>query len=420
MWFSAISLALAAPLPVAHTDRVLDDLVAGRVPVRVYFPVDGTGTPDRGSGPFPLAVLLHGWLGAAWMYDGVCERLASEGFVVVSLDTETGLVLDMERFADDAVAALHGLDAASATPGDPLEGMVADEAWTALGHSMGGATLFHLLGLEPRVRTAVAFMPYEGYPAYHRELAAFDGSLLLLSGTSDTTAPVALQQGWFADVDAAARALWVTTPDMGHQAVLDLSFDEDPMPDDTQRELVTGWAVDFVVAEHRGDEDRWYHLVGPGTEAVDARLASRSAAPVLWARPDGGGAELGLAGRPGDVATVSVNGAVAAELALTDGTGRARIAVPADGVIAISAVLATPDGAVSTREVGWGAPAGDPPTGDGGEADPPAPGVATDGSPDEPAGDAVPARGCSTTGRSGTAAVLGLGSILFRRRRARR
>jgi dienelactone hydrolase len=342
-WIAAS--AGAGPLAVGWADDEFDG-----VPARVFYPAeeDGEGaTPDLGAGPYPLAGFLHGWLGSAWMYDEVCIELASWGYVVASLDTQTGLFLEMDSYADEAAAMMRGVDARS-REGDPLlGGLVSDADWVAVGHSMGGGTLPHLLALEPRIRTAVQYMPYEGYPEYYDELSGWDGSLLILSGTHDTTAPPVLQDEWFASAGSAARLLLVRLTDVGHKAVTDLTFGEDPIPDDLQREVVITLGTTFVRAEHGGDEDLWAELTGAAQGGIDATAASDGNAPVLWATPVDGEVEVGVASRLGTEVALAFgpsadptgwDGGDAASLSLPDGIGSGRVPLPAvDGDLWVAA-----------------------------------------------------------------------------------
>jgi dienelactone hydrolase len=421
MWWIAAAFAGTGPHEVVVVDRAFDDPVARRVDTRIY-------RPDA-PGAYPLAVFLHGWLGAAWMYDDVCDELASWGYVVVSLDTETGLVLDMEAFADDAVAALHAVDAASADPADVLAGTVSAEPWTILGHSMGGATLHRVLGLEPRLDVAVAFMPYVGPPAYHRALAEWTGSYLLLSGTADTTAPVALQQEWFADVAATRRSLWTTVDDMGHQGITDLNFEEDPLPDAVQHEVLIRWSAAFVRAERTGDEDLWEELVGAGADGVTAVHEARSAAPVLVGDFD----DLAVVGHAGAEARLWVGGAPGADGVVADrrpldtwplGEGVARGAPPAvEPGDWVQVEVDGPRGAAWTRALPLGGAAPPDPT----DPEPPGddepdplpdedpPGDAPT-APDPAAGDAA-GSGCATAPAPAWLALVALAALAARRPR---
>jgi dienelactone hydrolase len=416
-----VPAALAAgPHPVGWSDRSFDDPIAGRVATRVYYPALQAGegvAADRAAGPFPLAVFLHGWLGQAWMYDGVCEELASHGFVVTSLDTETGLVLDMRAYADDAVAALHEVEARSADAADPLAGLVDGGEWTALGHSMGGGTLGLVLGLEPRVRTAVAFMPYEGLADAYDGMRAFDGSLLVLSGTADTTAPPRMQQDWIGAADSTARGLLVELDGFGHSGVTDLSWDEDPVPDEVQHELQVALAMSFVLAEHGGDEALWADLL-TDPDGIGVRRWSRSLDPVLWATLDGDRIALGVVGPDASAAEITVGTGPAEEglldavsvatLDLPSGVAVTTIDVPADHAGDLWVTARTDDGAW-TRAIPL-VTGSEPPQTTGVEPGP------TPG--DEPAVAAAPtlSGGCATV-PGATVLWAWIGGLLARRRR---
>ena len=227
---SGLSLAVEpGPYEVASEDIVFTDANAGRVWATVHYPASG-GAPDLSGGPYPLAAFLHGYLGSAWMYQGACDHLASLGFVVVNMDTQTGLYLDYDDYARQTRAALRWVDAASDKPDNALAGLVSDAPWTAMGHSMGGGTLARLTELEPRIRTLVGFMPYSSDdPRDYSTFAAFDGSALYLTGTEDDTATPALVADWFARMDATSQGLYMVLPGLGHQAICDLDFDEERM-----------------------------------------------------------------------------------------------------------------------------------------------------------------------------------------------
>lgn len=422
-WFTVVASAATGPFAVGWQDREFDDPVAGTVRIRVYYPAlaEGEAIPgDVASGPFPLAAFMHGWLGSAWMYDGVCNDLASWGYVVASLDTETGLILDMDDFADDAVAMLHAVESRSAVPSDLLAGLVSDDDWTALGHSMGGATLGKLLGLEPKIRTAVAFMPYEGDPAYYDAVRGYDGSLLVLSGTNDTTAPPALQQEWMEAADTTARSLLIQIADMGHQAVTDLSFDDDPMPDDLQLEIVSALATTFVRAEQRGEEALWIDLVGPAAPEIERTLWSRSHDPALWATLADDRVSLGVAGLSASTGEVILgsdealtDGISVGTLDLALGVAELTVDVPASmsGDLWVGVRTDGADGEVWTRSVGLVVGSEPDPEDPGTPGEPPDEDEGEDGSPDDAGSDD---RGCSTAPGVGLPWLL---LLLLRRRR---
>ncbi|MFT4625886.1 MAG: dienelactone hydrolase [Myxococcota bacterium] len=299
----------AGPHPVGWVDITFDDPTfgAGRVDARVYYPADRDGegsAPDPTPGPFPLVGMLHGWLGAAWMYDDACIEVASHGYVVASLDTETGLVLDMDRFAADGVATLHHVEGTSVDPAGWLYGMLDGGAWAMLGHSMGGATMHEVIGRESRVETLVGFMPYEGDAGFYRNANVFPGSALYIAGSEDSTSVTPMVAAWFDASTVSERRMLIELEGAGHQAATDFSWGEESMPDDQQRDLVEHLAVAFLDAEVRGDEARWADLIGPGLPPVAHQSRAGAMVPALWATVDGaGGIEWGIAGPEGATAT---------------------------------------------------------------------------------------------------------------------
>jgi dienelactone hydrolase len=298
MWTMWVAAAMASgPHSVAFEDVSFVHPEQGAVQGRLYFP--GTaGTPDLSAGPYPLIAFQHGWLGQTWMYDEICEEVASHGFAVASINTETGLTLDMEVFARDTIALMEHVEEGSADPSAWLGGLVDGGDWTALGHSMGGGTLGLLVGLEPRITTIVGFMPYLGEPGYYEAMSRYDGSALFLAGTDDTTSPTEMVEDWFYAADGADRALFFDIQEVGHQAVTDFSTEDGRMDPGLQLSLMKHLTTAFVLSEVRGEEDRWADLVGPGAPPMEADQRSASHQPVLWAELDGNRLQVGVAGPP--------------------------------------------------------------------------------------------------------------------------
>lgn len=423
---SGVSLAIEpGPYEVASEDIVFNDDHAGRVWATVHYPASG-GAPDLSGGPYPLAAFLHGYLGSAWMYEGACDHLASLGFVVVNMDTQTGLYLDYDDYARQTRAALRWVDAASDRPEDSLAGLVSDAPWTAMGHSMGGGTLARLTELEPRIRTLVGFMPYSSDdPRDYGTLASFDGAALYLTGTEDDTATPALVADWFLRMDATARGLYMVLPGLGHQAICDLDFAEEPMSNDDQLDAVLGVAGAFLSAEVLGEAER----MGEVLRTSPALLRSNSLDPVVVAEPqDESTVSVALAATLGATATiyagsgpgetegmqgVGLAGAVEiGSLDLPDGVGTIEVTLPAtlEGAAWIQVVF-DEVGSAPVDVFGIGAPAGDAP------AEVAAPDGGTDDL-DSPAPEVIVATGaCGGCDQTGGAAWGLLAVLPFLQRR---
>jgi len=262
---------------------------------------------DPSAGPFPVIAFMHGYGGQAWMYDVACDAFASMGFVVVNLDTETGPFIDTDALAIDAHTALRWADDSSADADHWLAGMVSDDDWTAMGHSMGGIALARLVETEPRVKTIIGFNPYEPEADEPDAYAPFDGSALMLGGTDDTTATPAMVQAWFDALSAPKRALHLSMVGGGHGAIEDLDWGGDgAMDEDLQQESQIAFAEAFLESEVFGDDDGWRALVCDPMVALET-AQSNGTDPVTVARATADTeVELSLAGRLGATAVVYV------------------------------------------------------------------------------------------------------------------
>lgn len=128
--------------------------------VRIWYPADkakGTpvsadgpmlkdGPPDRSGAPYPLIVYSHGWTSASLEWAATKAHLASYGYVVASPqhhDTDPF----RHEFVDrplDIMLLMDGL--AAITEGD-LVGMIDTNNVGLMGLSLGGDTVFQMLGL---------------------------------------------------------------------------------------------------------------------------------------------------------------------------------------------------------------------------------------------------------------------------------
>jgi len=59
--------------------------------------------PNVADGPYPLVVVSHGYPGSRYLLAYLCENLASEGYVVVSIDHTDSIYLDVASFVSTVV-----------------------------------------------------------------------------------------------------------------------------------------------------------------------------------------------------------------------------------------------------------------------------------------------------------------------------
>ena len=313
------------PHPVGWQDVTFPDPSGGgTLDARLYYPAvaAGQGTAaDPSQGPFPLVALLHRYFGGASDYDQLSTHVASWGFFLASIDTQTGGTATMSQEAQDAADMLNWVAGESADPASPFAGMVAPGPWGALGHSMGGGALFYLIGDEPNVRVLVAMEPYRGaalggFAGATADLQAFTGDLCLIGGDVDVTAPPATHSyAYFTTAVAAQRNLHTTVAGLGHQGPTDNPPTTEPLPADEQHAVHRRLATGFLRAELKGEEHLYLELLGEGASAEPFTQESRSLDPAHWAAPSGlapATVVAGVAASPGDLTLVAASLAPAA------------------------------------------------------------------------------------------------------------
>jgi len=129
---------------------------------------------------------------------------------------------------------------------------------------MGGAQLTNTVGqaskqvtFDPRVVAAATYVPYFGqdqFPAFGRDNAGLEGvtlPTLAISGTADTTAPVAATEKGFAHMHATRQLVLLT----GVQHGFDPAFSDD----------IFTWSLTFLAGQLSGD---------PVARATSARMTS--------------------------------------------------------------------------------------------------------------------------------------------------
>ncbi|MDF1799180.1 MAG: hypothetical protein P1V81_08400 [Planctomycetota bacterium] len=271
------------------------------VTARLYYPAlsAGQGTaPDTSAGPFPLVGFLHGYFAFVDYYDDVCTHLASHGFFVASVATESGLFMSIPNEAKDARAMLTWTEA-QALPGGSFDGMVAQGAdWSAVGHSNGGAARSHLASAEPRIARLVLFEPNWLSPP---GVTSFAGPVMVVGATEDTITPTGSNAAtYFANLQASPRSSYVQVVGAGHNASLDFPFGATSLPHAEAHAMHRRLAAGFLLAEVKGELQQYELLVGAAAELEPLDPVVRATQPVLWVSSGAGHLGMGLAGRGDD------------------------------------------------------------------------------------------------------------------------
>ncbi len=225
-----------------------DETAAAAAPKSVYTFIPGVefasdvaaaDVPIDGSGPFPFVVYSHGSGGIRYQFSSFTELLASHGFVVASPDHAGNTAFDsflgtsassdenqVNRPTDVAFLISEFLAGESAETA-PFAGALDADRIGVVGHSAGGFTALASAsghaGVPPdaRVRAIIGMAPYSR-PLSDEELQSIDVPSMLLSGTKDTTTPIAqdTERPW--ELISGRPLYRVDLVDGGHQSFADV------------------------------------------------------------------------------------------------------------------------------------------------------------------------------------------------------
>lgn len=141
------------PFQIAEIDDVIASVPGGdsNVPVHCAHPTSGPS-----AGPYPIVVVGHGMQLPASQYYSYVRRLASFGYVALTVDFPASLFgVDNVKCAKDLLA---GIDWAKNEPGLNADGDTAGMT----GHSLGGKTALLAATLDARVKASIVLDPVDG------------------------------------------------------------------------------------------------------------------------------------------------------------------------------------------------------------------------------------------------------------------
>ena len=230
------------------------------------------------SARYPVIAFSHGFAGSPLSGDHlvVLSWLASYGYVVVAPFHGDPRITDLkiDDFGDAVTVLLHLSDAVAMQALRPLsvsaalDLVLAHPQWRdhvdasqigGFGASMGGETMMLLggaalttspglasspIGVDARVKAAVGYIPYFGQPllpSFGRDQSGLDGvtlPYLAISGTADTTAPLALTQQGIARLPGPRGLVALVGVDHG----FDVASASDTLT----------WSLTFLDAQVRG------------------------------------------------------------------------------------------------------------------------------------------------------------------------
>ncbi|MFM7309385.1 MAG: serine aminopeptidase domain-containing protein [Flavobacteriales bacterium] len=191
LWMAIFTLSLNllhAQYQVATYETTLADPARNNrsIPINVYYPSDTGGSfAACAAGGFPYVIIAHGFSMQPTNYVYLSEHLATHGYIVICLGTETGFLPSHENYGlDIAFLANHFIDVET-TAGTTLEGHVLAKC-AAIGHSMGGGATF-LAASQPDValNCVIGMAPAETTPSAITASSLVTIPVMVLSGTAD-------------------------------------------------------------------------------------------------------------------------------------------------------------------------------------------------------------------------------------------
>ncbi|MEV4019348.1 discoidin domain-containing protein [Nonomuraea angiospora] len=166
----------------------------------------GTITYPTASGAYPGIVLMPGYQGTQQNLSWLGPRLASWGFVVLNVDTNTLSDSPDQRGTQIRAAGTQLLNLGNAT-GNPISGKV-NGVLGAAGHSMGGGGTMVALRDDTRFRAGVPLAPYHQSGSF----AGVAKPTFFLTCASDVAAPGGTYARPWYDSMTQAEKLYIEVP----------------------------------------------------------------------------------------------------------------------------------------------------------------------------------------------------------------
>ena len=174
----SVSFLEASSGPYRTSTSRVSGLVSGFGGGTIHYP---TGT----SGTMAAIVVIPGFVSAESSIDWWGPKLASHGFVVMTIDTNTGFDQPPSR-ARQINNALDYLVSQNSARRSPVNGMIDTNRLGVIGWSMGGGGTLRVAS-EGRIKAAIPLAPWDTVNTYARRSQA---PTLIFACQTDVIAPV--------------------------------------------------------------------------------------------------------------------------------------------------------------------------------------------------------------------------------------
>jgi dienelactone hydrolase len=224
--------SVTAPVgPFATTSTMVPSSVPGFGGGVIHHPT------DTSQGTFGAVAFAPGFLGTTAHYPWVGPRIASQGFVVFVIDTNSRLDTPTRR-ADQLLAALDYLVTTS-----PVRTRVDADRLAVAGHSMGGGGTVEAAGDRPALEAAVALQPLHSDKTW----PGVQVPTMVIGAEADTTAAVGTHaEPIYQSIPAASEKAYLELNDAVHRV--------GTVGDPTQAKFMISWLKRYVDNDTRYEQ----------------------------------------------------------------------------------------------------------------------------------------------------------------------
>jgi predicted dienelactone hydrolase len=162
------------------------------IPIEIYYPADAAGTNvPVASGVFPVMVIGHGFSMGVDAYYNFRDFFVPKGYIIVLVNTETGLSPVHATFGEDLNYCVNYMQAENTNNASIFFGKVKNKT-ALMGHSMGGGCSFLAAATgNPNITTLLGFAPAETSTSAITAASSISVPALMFYGSKDVVTPPA-------------------------------------------------------------------------------------------------------------------------------------------------------------------------------------------------------------------------------------
>lgn len=214
-------------------------------------------TPDA-AGSYAVVAFCPGFTATRSSVASFGRRLATHGFIVATIDTNSTLDLPPSR-GTQLLAALRTVTALNT---GPVAGKADATRLVVAGWSMGGGGTLYASTSDMTVKTGVGLAPYSTQKTFNTTVPQ-----LLIGGENDTVAPVAAHSlAFFAQLPDATPKLYAEIADANHY------FPRDAATSQPASKLQIAWVKRFADNDTRYEQ--FLSATGIQVDLANGRLSN--------------------------------------------------------------------------------------------------------------------------------------------------